>query len=439
MSARVAATIDDDPHCFDVPMAAFSTPVNERLKTNWKRVRASQREESSLPSVYIEAQTTAALAASVTHKVQLPRINPRTLALIPNEFVTATAKTVHASPAARSDIVRQAALVLEHRALFAAKLSETYHHAQVQFTLESGATEFHVVSTRSMAMRYALPMVTIGVGARKRYTLEEALVTLVLFGRYPTHSDQSVVRICGCTVCVRVDHLEFGWLSHGREACFKYVKRRCEHEPPCLRPAVALNAICLRFGCPLPAEPRARPAMSEDVLYPLMFEELNVRYPGVFPTVAQVVATLPRWNELPEKHAELCELRAAARGKVLHRWRREFVRAMLLDEVCEYEIADDAIDAQVEHVLTRYYARMSGVADDVEARVIVKQTFMSARQAATANEKRLARRATYERDRKDRILVARGLPLPKRSRNDDGEAAADAAASEAAGSEAPQE
>lgn len=417
--SRRAAPIQDDPHCFDVPMHAFSTPVNEQLRTNWKRVRASQREESTLPSIYIETQTTAEVAASATHRVQLPRINPRTLALVPNEFVAATAKTVHDSPAARSDIVRQAALVLELRAQFAAKLSETYHHAQVQFTLESGAADYHVVSTRSLAMRYAIPMVTVGVKARKKkYTLEEAFVAAVLFGLYPTHSDQALVRVCGCPLCVRVEHLEFGWLSHGREACFKYLKRRCEHEPPCLRPAVSLNAVYLRFGFPLAAEPRARPPLGEDSLYPAMFEELHARYPGVFATQQQVVATLPRWNELPEKHAELCELRASARSKILHQWRRGFVRAMLLDELADFEIDDAAVDQQVEHVLQRYYVRMKAAPDDITARAIVKQTFMSERQAAAANERRLKKRALYERNRIDRNLIAKGLE-PKRRRADD--------------------
>lgn len=422
--------IEDDPHCFDVPMSAFSIPVNEELKTNWKRVRAIQKKDSSLPVVRMEAQTTADIAASATHIVQLPRINPRTLAIVPNEYVTATAKTVHDSPTARSDIVRQAALVLEHRALFAAKLSETYHHVQVQFALESGETDFHIVSTRSMAMRYAVPMVTVGP-RKKKYTLEEAFVVMVLHGRYPTHSDQSLVRICGCSLCVRVDHLEFGWLSHGREACFKYVRRRCEHEPPCLRPAVSLNALCLRFGFPLPAEPRTRPALSEDSLYPVMFGQLHERYPGVFPTVERVVATLPRWNELPDKHAELCELRASARSSILHQWRRGFVRAMLLDEVSDFEINEAAIDEQVDYVLQRYYARMNAAPDDIAARLIVKQTFMSERQAAAANERRLKKRAEYERKRVDRNLIAKGLQ-PKRRR---AEAANDDADADAEGSE----
>jgi hypothetical protein len=89
-----------------------------------------------------------------------------------------------------------------------------------------------------------------------------------------------------------------------------------------------------------------------------------------------------------------CALRRVA--KVLHQWRRDFVRAMLLDEVCDYEIADDAIEAQVEHVLTRYYARMSGAPTTSRHVLIVKQTFMSERQAASGQREAVekARRHT---------------------------------------------
>jgi hypothetical protein len=144
-----------------------------------------------------------------------------------------------------------------------------------------------------------------------------------------------------------------------------------------------------------------------------------------------VVATLPRWNELPDKHAELCELRASARSKILHQWRRGFVRAMLLDEVSDFEINEAAIDEQVDYVLQRYYARMNAAPDDIAARLIVKQTFMSERQAAAANERRLKKRAEYERKRVDRNLIAKGLQ-PKRRR---AEAANDDADADAEGSE----